>query len=104
MITRVWRGKASAGAAKRYEEFLKRTAYPDYGGVEGNAGWILLRRDLPDCVEFMFVSFWDSMDAVRRYAGGDADQPKYYAEDKAALVELPDRADNFEVVDAQVRF
>jgi heme-degrading monooxygenase HmoA len=103
MITRVWQGRTGADAAAEYEEFLRRTAYPDYGDVEGNKGWILLRRDLADSVEFMFVSFWESMHAVHRYAGGDAERPKYYAEDRAALLELPERADLYAVVDAQIR-
>ncbi len=104
MITRVWRGRTGADAAEEYEEFLRRTAYPDYGEVEGNKGWILLRRDIADSdsVEFMFVSFWESMDAVHRYAGGDAERPKYYAEDRAALLELPERADLYAVIDAQL--
>jgi heme-degrading monooxygenase HmoA len=102
MITRVWRGRTGADAAERYQEFLKRTAYPDYGEVEGNKGWILLRRDLAQCVEFLFVSFWESMDAIHRYAGDEAERPKYYAEDKAALLELPERVDHYAVIDAQV--
>ena len=48
-----------------------QTAYPDYGGVPGNRGWILLRRSVSDVVEFMFVSFWVSMDALAEYTGGD---------------------------------
>lgn len=102
MITRVWRGRTGYDAAEGYEEFLKRTAYPDYGEVEGNKGWLLLRRDLTGYVEFMFVSFWESMDAVHRYAGDEAEQPKYYPEDKAALLELPERADHYTLIDAQV--
>lgn len=103
MITRVWRGRTGVDAAERYAEFLKRTAFPDYGEVEGNKGWILLRRDLAESVEFMFVSFWESMDAVHRYAGGDPERPKYYPEDRAALLELPDRADLYTVLDTQLR-
>lgn len=104
MITRVWRGRTSAARADEYEEFLKRTAYPDYGDVPGNNGWILLRRNDADSVEFMFVSFWKSMDAVRQYAGDHPERPKYYPEDKAALLELPERVEHFETIDAQVRW
>jgi heme-degrading monooxygenase HmoA len=103
MITRVWKGRTSAEKATEYGEFLKRMAYPDYGDVEGNRGWVLLRRPTPNGVEFMFVSFWESEDAVRRYAGSDAEKPKYYPEDRAALLELPDRAENYEVLDANVK-
>lgn len=103
MITRVWRGKTSLDKAGPYAAFLERTAYDDYGGVEGNRGWILLRRATADAVELMFVSFWESMDALRTYTGGDPERPKYYPEDRAALLELPDAVEHYEVVDAQVR-
>jgi len=104
MIARVWRGRTSVAKAGEYEIFLKQTAYPDYGHVNGNRGWLLQRRQLPDSVEFMFVSFWDSMDALRAYAGDDPKTPKYYPEDRAALLELPETAEHFDIVDAQVRF
>lgn len=104
MITRVWRGRTSAAKADAYEKFLKETAYPDYGEVAGNRGWLLLRRPGADSVEFMFVSFWDSMDALRKYAGDNPERPKYYPEDRAALLELPERADHYQVIDSQIRW
>jgi heme-degrading monooxygenase HmoA len=112
MIIRVWRGRTSAAEADKYERFLKETAYPDYGEVPGNRGWILLRRSVSDSVsdtvsnnvEFMFVSFWDSMDALAAYTGGDPERPKYYPEDRAALLELPEGVDHYQVVDLQARW
>jgi hypothetical protein len=104
MITRIWRGRTSPASAEGYQDFLQRTAYPDYGDVEGNRGWILLRRTDGDAVELMFVSFWDSMEALRRYAGDAVERPKYYAEDRAALLELPEKAEHFEVVDVNLKW
>jgi heme-degrading monooxygenase HmoA len=104
MIARIWRGRTSPGKADGYEDFLRRTAYPHYGDAEGNRGWILLRSDQEDAVELTFVSFWESTDALRRYAGADVERPKYYPEDRAALLELPDRADHYEVIDAQLKW
>ena len=103
MIVRVWRGRAAAGKADAYGAFLRKTAYPDYGGVEGNRGWVLLRRPAGGAVEFMFVSFWESMDALRQYTGGDPERPKYYPEDRAALLELPEGVDHYDVLDAQLK-
>jgi heme-degrading monooxygenase HmoA len=104
MIIRVWRGRTRAADAVGYERFLKETAYPDYGEVPGNRGWILLRRSVSDNVEFMFVSLWDSMAALSEYAGGDPEQPKYYPEDQAALLELPEGVEHYQVVDLQARW
>lgn len=103
MIMRVWRGRTGASKADAYQRFLKATAYPDYGGVPGNRGWILLRRPDSDAVEFMFVSLWDSVDALALYTGGRPELPKYYSEDKAALLELTPQIEHFEVIDLQLR-
>ncbi len=104
MITRVWRGRTTAARADEYAAFLKRTAYPDYGDVAGNLGWLLLRRSAGEEVELMLISFWESLAAVHRYAGPDAERPHYYPEDRAALLEPLEPAENFEVLDAQVRW
>jgi len=104
MIIRVWRGRTSPAKAEGYQTFLKEMAYPDYGDVRGNRGWILLRRPVSDTVEFMFVSFWDSMEALADYTGGDPERPKYYPEDKAALLELPEGVEHYDIVDLQARW
>jgi heme-degrading monooxygenase HmoA len=104
MIIRVWRGRTSLPKADEYQRFLKEMAYPDYGGVRGNRGWILLRRPAADAVEFMFVSFWDSMEALVEYTDGDPERPKYYPEDRAALLELPQQVEHYDVVDLQARW
>ncbi len=99
MIVRVWSGRTTQAKAHDYERFLKETAYPDYGDVQGNGGWFLLRRQEGSAVRFMFVSLWESMEALRRYAGDSPERPRYYPEDRAALLELPESADNYELVD-----
>ena len=103
MIARFWQGRARAADAEVYGDFLARTAVPDYGGVEGNRGWLLLRREGAEGVEFAFVSLWESLDALHRYAGDDAERPKYYPEDRRYLIELPAAAANYEVVAADAR-
>jgi len=102
MIVRVWSGRTSTDKAEVYKKFLRETAYSDYGDVEGNRGWMLLARDRAESVELMFVSLWDSMQALERYTGGEPQRPKYYPEDRAALLELPDKVDHFDVVDFQI--
>jgi heme-degrading monooxygenase HmoA len=104
MIIRVWRGRTAIADADNYERFLREMAYPDYGEVPGNRGWILLRRPVSETVEFMFVSFWDSMDALEKYTAGDPEQPKYYPEDQAALIELPKGVEHYQLIDLQARW
>jgi len=104
MIIRVWRGTTSVPKADGYERFLKNKAYPDYGDVPGNRGWMLLRRPVSNAIEFMLVSFWDSMEALNDYTRGDPNRPKYYPEDRAALLELPTDVEHYSLVDLQPRW
>ena len=104
MLTRVWRGRAKKEVADCYEDFLRRTAYPDYGSISGNQGWLLLRRDISNDVEFVLISFWESEAALQRYAGPDTEKPHYYDEDRAALLDPLLPAENFVTIDARVRW
>ncbi len=104
MLTRIWRGRTGRNTADWYEAFLKRTAYPNYGSVEGNRGWVLLRRETPSDIEFVLISFWDSAEALQRYTGPDTSRPKYYPEDSRALLDPLTPAENYATIDAQVRW
>jgi len=52
-----------------------------------------------DRAEFVFVSLWESMDAIRAFAGPDLERARYYSEDEAYLVSLPEYVEHYEVVD-----
>lgn len=62
------------------------------------------RAEVSGIIEFMFVSFWDSVDALAEYTGGDPERPKYYPEDRAVLLELPEGVEHYQVVDLQARW
>jgi len=42
----------------------------------------------------MLLSFWDSMEALSDYTGGDPNRPKYYPEDRPALLDLPEEVEH----------
>ena len=88
MIARLWHGRVRAEQADAYEAFLAARAIPDYTGVEGNRGVRILRRDAHDAVHFVTLSFWDSEDAIRAFAGQDLLKAKYYPEDTDFLLEF----------------
>ena len=69
MIARVWHGNTKPENADAYESMLKPELLPGVGKVRGYKGSYLLRRDAPDEVEFMTIMLWDSIDALRAFAG-----------------------------------
>jgi heme-degrading monooxygenase HmoA len=98
MIARVWRGATSAVDAHEYLEYLDRTGHVDYRRIAGHRRTITLRRMHGQRAEFVVMSFWDSLEAIRAFAGADVERAVFYPEDDRFLVEREDRVAHFDVV------
>ena len=96
MIARIWRGWTSTADAEAYREYVERTGMTAYRSTPGNLGAYLLRRDDGDRTEFVTFSFWESMDAVRAFAGADPERAVFYPEDDRFLVERETSVTHFE--------
>ena len=73
MISRVWHGWTSRENADAYEELLRTEIFTGIAkrSIQGYRGIHLLRRDVDDGVEFVTIMWFDSLDAVRAFAGED---------------------------------
>ena len=87
MIARIWHGRTPADKADAYLEYVKKTGIAGYRSVEGNRGQYILRKIDGNIAEFTVLTFWESMDAVRVFAGPEPEKPVYYPEDEAFLLE-----------------
>jgi len=86
MISRIWHGWTTIENADRYENLLKTEIFPGIASknVSGYRGIQLLRRLLGDEVEFITIMKFDSLEAVKEFAGEDYE--KSYVPDKARKV------------------
>ena len=98
MIARVWSGATRAADGDEYLEYLRRTGLSEYAATDGHRGTLTLRRIAGDRAEFVLVTTWESMDAVRRFAGDDPERAVFYPEDDRYLVARDERVAHFEVV------
>ena len=71
MIARVWRGCALREKVGDYLEHLQKMVFPELLQIDGYRGAYVLRRDLTDSVEINVQTLWESMDAIRSFAGQD---------------------------------
>ena len=99
MIARIWRGLTAASNADEYLEYLRMTGMREYRDTEGNRGVFVLRRTQGEHAEFVLLSLWESMDAVRRFAGENVEIAKYYPKDTHYLLELEPHVRHYEVAD-----
>lgn len=81
MIARIWQGKTRPGMGEAYYEYLEKTGLKEYKSTDGFRGVLALRRKVGDSSEYVLVTLWESMEAVRRFAGADPERAVYYPED-----------------------
>ena len=98
MIARIWHGVTAAAKSEEYLDYLNETGVPDYRATEGNRGVYVLRRVEGDRAHFLTLSFWNSIDDVKRFAGPDPERAKYYSADEEFLLDFEPTVEHYEVV------
>lgn len=99
MIARIWHGWTTFDNADAYERLLRETVFPRIAAkrVEGYLGINLLRRRLSAGEEFVTVMWFDSLDAVKRFAGDDYEAAYVPPEARAVLERFDERSQHYEV-------
>jgi len=98
VIARNWHGRVRAAQADAYFAYLQRTGIPDYQRTPGNRGVYVFRRLEGGEAHFLLTSLWDSLDAIRGFAGDDVERAHYYPEDTVYLLELEPKVTHYEVL------
>jgi heme-degrading monooxygenase HmoA len=73
MVVRVWRGQATRENAPKYYRHVTGKVFPELKGLAGHKGAFLLQRETGAGVEFLAVTLWESLEAIRAFAGPDAE-------------------------------
>jgi len=97
MIMRQWRGRVPREKAEEYLSYLQSTGLEEYRSTAGNLGAFVTTRPHGKATEFLLVTFWDSEEAIRRFAGDDYERAVYYPEDGKFLLAGAPAADHYQV-------
>ena len=97
MIARVWHGWTKPEHADAYEALLRDEMFPSIGEVEGSKGAYLLRSDDKGEVEFVTITLFVSLDAVRRFAGEDYEHAVLHPKAHALLSHYDAKSKHYEV-------
>ena len=103
MIARIWHGRTSVEKADTYAAFLRERAIPDYRSIPGNLAVHILRRDDGDTAHFYTFTLWESLEAIREFAGSPIDKAKYYPEDREFLLEFEPNVTHWNVTGSAER-
>jgi heme-degrading monooxygenase HmoA len=98
VIARLWRGWTGAEDADEYGRYLEESGMTAARSTSGNRGAYVLRRDDGERAEFLTVLLWESLDAVRAFAGEEITRARFFPEDDRFLVERETEVDHYDVV------
>lgn len=98
MIVRLWRGAAATPEnAHAYFEHVTGSVFPSLKSLSGHVDAWLLRREVDGKTEFLAMTLWDSLDAIRAFAGDDIARAIVEPEARAVLSDFDSFADHYEV-------
>ena len=99
MISRIWHGWTTPGNADLYETLLKEEIFVGIQNrhIQGFKNIQLLRREIGQEVEFITIMWFDSLDAVREFAGQDYEAAVVPEKARAVLSHFDDRSQHYEV-------
>jgi heme-degrading monooxygenase HmoA len=96
MIARHWKGLARTERAAEYEAHLRQATFPSLARIPGFVDASILRRNDRGGVEFLIVTRWESMDAIRQFAGPDPEAAVVPAEAAAMMIDYDRRVVHYE--------
>jgi heme-degrading monooxygenase HmoA len=68
-IARIWHGRTPAARGEEYRQYLFDVGVKKIASLPGNRGVQMMVRQTAEEAEFMIVSYWDSVEAIKGYAG-----------------------------------
>lgn len=99
MIARIWHGWTKRANAKAYEEMLRNEIFPSIAArkIDGYRGAELFIREDDDEIEFLTLLRFDSMGAVKEFAGADESKPVIYPKAEALLTRMDERSQHYRI-------
>ena len=97
-ISRHWRGLARADQAAAYVEHLRNETFPAVQKLPGFLESAILQRKLPQGVEFIVITVWASLDAIKAFAGDAVETAVVPPKVQAMMVEFDPVARHYEML------
>ncbi len=104
MISRVWHGWTNRENADAYEELLRNEIFSNIANlsIQGYRGIHLLRRDVDDGVEFVTIMWFDTLDAIRAFAGEEYELAVVPPKARQLLSRFDDVSQHYQVIETPI--
>jgi heme-degrading monooxygenase HmoA len=99
MISRHWRGVAKPEEADNYIHHLRNDTFPKLEKISGFVSASILRRSTAKGTEFLIVTTWQSIEAIRQFAGASVHTAVVPLEVQAMMVKYDREVVHYEIVE-----
>lgn len=96
-VARLWRGRTLAAKADEYQAYLFASGVAKIRETPGNLGVTVMRREDGKQTEFLVISIWESIDAIKRFAGKDYGKAVILDRDREYLLEVEPTVRHYEI-------
>jgi heme-degrading monooxygenase HmoA len=97
-VARLWHGRTPESKADEYARYMYEEGVKKLRSTRGNLGVQVLRQVHDGVAEFTTISYWESRDAIRAYAGDDITKARHLPKDAEYLLELESTVRHFDVL------
>lgn len=97
MVARIWRGRTPIEKADEYKQYLFEAGVKKIASLPGNRGVQLMVSKSAEQGEFMVASCWDSIEAIKGYAGETYTRVHDLPRDKEFLIDMETLVRHFEL-------
>jgi heme-degrading monooxygenase HmoA len=98
MIIREWRGRALRAREGAYVDHFNNSVLPQLKNIPGFIGANLMSRPKGDLIEFVVLTRWVSLDAVRSFAGPRPERAVVEPAAAAALTDFDPTVQHYEIL------
>ena len=97
MISRQWTGIAPKEKALIYIAHLQNDTFPKLSSIKGFIKASILKRNVPEGVEFLVVTEWESLEAIKQFAGIDPGVAVVPAEVQEIMIRYDKTVKHYEI-------
>jgi len=100
MIARIWKGSTLPGMGRQYLSYFEQTGLKEYRETDGCKDVIVLTREVGEATEYVLITLWENIEAVKRFAGSEPERAVYYPADEVYFPkdQLPAHVNHYEVL------
>jgi heme-degrading monooxygenase HmoA len=98
LIARIWHGQTAATMVDDYTHYLYEEGVRTIARIPGDCGVQMLRKVGDEIGDFQVISYWDSLEAIKLFAGDEYERVRHLPNDAKYLIGAGPTVQHFEVV------